>query len=81
MPRFRVVVLRLKVFLSVSFRLIYGRFRAELFNMAGSRRLPPMWGVYCVRKEQPRRAALCYDLAVFRSSGHASMWLMILAMA
>lgn len=54
MPRFCVVSLRVKVFPSVKIRLICGRFRADLVNMAGSRRLPSHLGsVLCTKKAAP----------------------------
>lgn len=52
-PRFCVVSLRVKVFLSVKMRLICGRFRADLVNMAGSRRLPSHLGSALHEKSSP----------------------------
>ena len=52
-PRFCVVSLRVKVFLSVSLRLICGRFRADLVNKAGSRRLPSHLGSALHEKGSP----------------------------
>ena len=53
MPRFCVVSRCMKVFLSVSLRLICGRFRADLVNMAGSRRLSSHLGSALHEKGSP----------------------------